>query len=207
MKKAIVLGLLLSVALLTGVLAALPKAGGQAEALQRDGVVMFPQPLPVSDFRFISEQGISVSQQDLKGHKLLVFFGYTFCPDICPTTLMDLGRTWKQLPAEIRRQWQVVLVSVDPQRDTPQVLAPYVGYFNKEFSALTGNPKALVTLAAELNAVYQKVDRGPDSPYLMDHSANLALLDEEGRYIGYIAPPHHAARMVPLLKALSVPQS
>lgn len=205
MNKAIVLGLVLLAAFLSGAGIALAPAWQHKTLLQQDGVVLFARPLPVSDYRFIRENGTEVGPADLHGRKLLVFFGYTFCPDICPTTLMDLGRTWKQLPAEVRDGYQVVLVSIDPQRDTPQALEPYVHYFNKGFMAFTGNEASLATLAAELNAVYQKVDRG-DAPYLMDHSANLALLDEQGRYLGYIEPPHNAARMVPLLQALSAPR-
>ncbi|WP_430460694.1 SCO family protein [Thalassolituus sp. LLYu03] len=207
MKKAIVLALLLSGALMAGWLAGKQNRGAvwwtAAPALP-EGVVLFTEPLPVHPFEFTDQHGQAVTSTGLQGRNLLVFFGYTFCPDICPTTLMDLSRTWKQLPDPVRAQYQVVLVSIDPQRDTPEALAPYVGYFNPEFLALTGNPLALARLAADLNAVYQKVDRG-ESAYLMDHSANLAIVDKDGRYKGYIAPPHSASRMVPVLESLAQP--
>ncbi|MDK2779273.1 MAG: SCO family protein [Pseudomonadota bacterium] len=172
-------------------------------ALQQPGVVIFPQPLSVSPYHFVDQHGDTVTGEDLRGRNLMMFFGYTYCPDICPTTLMDLSRTWKQLPPALQEQWQVVLVSIDPQRDTPDVMAPYMGYFSKDFMALTGNPQSLQTLAAELNAIYQRVDRGEGNGYLMDHSANLAIISKHGEYRGYIEPPHNAARMVPLIEALT----
>ena len=202
MKKAIVAGLLMLGALLAGIYQAMPTSSGVDDVLDQKGVVLFSRPLPVRAAAFTDQQGQAVSLASFHGKNLLVFFGYTFCPDICPTTLMDLSRTWKQLPDEVKQQWQVILVSVDPARDTPESLAPYMGYFNKAFVAFSGNGQSLSQLAADLNAVYQRVDRG-DAAYLMDHSANLAVLDSAGHYRGYIAPPHNAARMVPLLQALS----
>lgn len=202
MKKAIVAGLALLVALVAGVYLATQNGAAGTDFIEQEGVALFRTPLPVRSATFIDQQGRPAQLSDYQGRNLLVFFGYTFCPDICPTTLMDLSRTWKQLPDEVKQQWQVILVSVDPQRDGPESLAPYMGYFNKAFVAFTGNAEGLAVLAAELNAVYQRVDRG-DAAYLMDHSANLAIIGEDGRYRGYIEPPHNAARMVPLLQALS----
>lgn len=202
MKKAIVLFLLLLAAWLTGVGVAYAPQWQQAQLLQQDGLMLFPRPLAVSDQSFINQHGQRMALSELRGRNLLLFFGYTYCPDICPTTLADLSRSWKQLPADVREQWQVVMVSVDPERDSPQALQPYMGYFNKSFLGLTGNAAGLGVLAAELNAVYGKVERGEGAAYLMDHSANLVILDKQGAYRGYIAPPHHAQRLVPLLQAL-----
>lgn len=203
MKKAIVLFLLLLAAWLTGVGVAYAPQWQQAQRLQQDGLMLFPRALAVTDQTFINQQGQRMALSELQGRNVLLFFGYTFCPDICPTTLADLSRTWKQLPADIREQWQVVLVSVDPERDSPQSLQPYMAYFNKSFLGLTGNADGLGVLAAELNAVYSKVERGEGVAYLMDHSANLVILDKQGAYRGYIAPPHNSQRLVPVLQALS----
>ena len=171
--------------------------------LEQEGVQIFSQELPVRNGDFLNQSGQPIKLSDLTGRNLLVFFGYTFCPDICPATLMDLSRIWRQLPAQIRDEWQVVLVSVDPERDTPTNLSPYMGYFNKSFVALTGNEQSLSNIAADLNAIYSKVERGAEQPYLMDHSANIAIIDSHGNYRGYIAPPHGAKRMVPLLTAIT----
>lgn len=167
-----------------------------------DGVTLFPTPLSVSDFAFINQYGDAVTQADLLGRWQLVFFGFTFCPDICPTTLADLSRSYRQLSADDQAQWHVVLVSIDPERDTPEMLQPYMQYFNPEFMALTGNPEALPRLASELNAFYARAERPDGMAYLMDHSANLALIDPQGRYRGFIEPPHDAARMVPILETV-----
>jgi len=202
-KGAVGLFLILAAALAAGISAAQWPALQRQALLTQQGVVMFPAALTISDYQFVDQQGNIVTQDTLRGRNLMVFFGYTYCPDICPTTLMDLSRTWKQLPPAVRAQWQVILVSIDPQRDTPDVMAPYMGYFSKDFMALTGNTASLPVLAAELNAIYQRVDRGEGNGYLMDHSANLAIIDKQGGYRGYIAPPHNAARMVPLIEALT----
>lgn len=203
MKGVSGLAVILLAAILGGVLTAQWPVYQMRHTLHQQGEVWFPQPLPVSDFSFIDENGEPLNRQDLLGKNLLVFFGYTYCPDICPTTLMDLSRTWRNLPEKVKNEWQVILVSIDPARDLPANLGPYMHYFNPSFKALTGNPQALQTLAAELNAIYHKVERGEGQAYLMDHSANLAVLDRQGHYLGYIEPPHSAARMVPLLQALT----
>ena len=202
MRNAVLLFLILMIALLAGAATAQWPHWQQRALLQQDGVQLFRQPLPITDATFLNAQGEPLTLTSLRGRHLLVFFGYTFCPDICPTTLMDLNRLWRQLPGDITAQWQVVMVSVDPQRDTPESLAPYLRYFNPAFTALTGNDDGLRQLAGELNAVYSKVERGEDQPYLMDHSANLVIIDRDGNYRGYIAPPHGAGRMVPLLQAV-----
>ena len=202
MKGVSGLAIILVLALAGGITAAQWPEYQTMQVLRQDGVVLFPQALPVSDFAFVDENGAPFVKQDLQGKNVLMFFGYTWCPDICPTTLMDLSRTWKRLPEAVKQQWAVVLVSIDPARDRPENLAPYMHYFNPDFKALTGNPDALQTLAAELNAIYHRAERD-DGAYLMDHSANLALLSKDGDYLGYIEPPHNASRMVALIKALS----
>ena len=200
MLRVTLLVVTLFAAVLSGILAA-PKSG-HAQLIQRDGLVRFPQPLPVSDFRFIDENGQPLVPADLSGRWQLLFFGYTYCPDICPMTLTHLNRSWKQLSAQQQQQLGVVMVSVDPQRDSAESLSSYMDYFNPEFRALTGNPQALQTLASELHAVYSRVDRADGQAYLMDHSANLAILDPQGRYRGYMAPPHDPQRRLPLLNWL-----
>src|SRR5690606_12344463 len=202
MQRWFLLFLPLLAALSLGILVAKGPAWQQQALLQQDGVQIFARGLAVSDTQFIDQYGQPVSVAQLRGRHLLLFFGYTFCPDICPTTLMDLNRLWKQLPEAVRADWQVIMVSVDPQRDTPESMAPYLRYFNPSFMAFTGNEAGVKVLAAELNAIYSKVERGPDQPYLMDHSANLVIVDRHGSYRGYIAPPHDAGRMLPLLQAV-----
>ncbi|ASP38045.1 hypothetical protein CHH28_04825 [Bacterioplanes sanyensis] len=192
--------MVLLIALAAGLLSA--QQNQPARLLQQDGLVLFPRPLPVSDFAFVDEHGATAARSDLQGRWQLLFFGYTYCPDICPMTLTHLNRSWQRLTPGQQQQLGVAMVSVDPQRDTPESLHLYMDYFNPEFRALTGNQAALQTLATELHAVYNRVERPDGQAYLMDHSANLAILDPQGRYRGYISPPHDPERLVPLLKLL-----
>ena len=181
-----VLFLLLVSAMITG--GALARLNGPS-AVGIDGVRIFSRGIPISDGQFIAQTGNSFHLSELSGSWSLLFFGYTYCPDVCPMTLANLSRTWKRLPLDVQAQLNVVLVSVDPERDTPASMAPYMGYFNPSFMALTGNPAALKTLATEVNAFFARVERDGDLAYLMDHSANIVLIDPAGQYRGYIEPP------------------
>lgn len=150
---------------------------------------------------FIDENSKTRDLESLKGRWNLLFFGYTYCPDICPMTLMHMSKLWKQLSDEEKSQLNVVLVSVDPARDTPASMKSYMDYFNPDFIALTGNSEGMQTLAGQLNAFYARVDRD-DGGYLMDHSANIVLVSPEGEYRGYVEPPHDPARMLPIVRGL-----
>ena len=199
MKYALALTLLLVLAFGAGLASAPPSARSVLQ--HSDGVAVFNGPtLPALEF--VDEKGDSANTRDLQGRWTLVFFGYTFCPDVCPMTLLQLSQLWKQLSDEQTRQLTALLVSVDPQRDTPAALKPYMNYFNPEFRAFTGNPENMQTLTGVLNAFYARVERPDTGDYLMDHSANLILIDPQGRYRGYIEPPFTPVRMKPLVTAL-----
>lgn len=199
------LGISLTLSLGAGLLSGTSMVGDftTKDAIQVEGSLIFSQPLPVSDIQFSDQYGQPRNLANLRGHWTLVFFGYTFCPDICPTTLADINRVWKQLPPDDAAHWQLVMVSVDPERDKPQNLNSYLKYFNSEFIGLTGNPSSLQVLASELNGYFAKVER-ENAPYLMDHSANMMILDEKWNYRGYIEPPFTADRLLPLLQQLPV---
>lgn len=175
------------------------------EALRRQGVYLFEEPIPVTGVDFINEENAVITDESLKGKWSLLFFGYTFCPDICPTTLAVMKQMWDQLPEDTQNQSQVVLVSVDPERDTPEQLKTYMDYFDPAFTSMTGNQEALGQLATQLNAVYAKVPRlneageeDPELGYLMDHSANIAILNADGAYAGFIRPPFTGEKMTRL---------
>lgn len=177
--------------------------------LERYDAFKFPQALPVSDVPFINEEGETVSKKQNKGKWSFIFFGYTFCPDICPTTLSVMQQMWLQLTPDIKAKTQIAFVSIDIERDTPEQLKTYMDYFDPDFTALTGNPASLHILAAELNAVYAKVDRlnedgevDPDLGYLMDHSANMSILDPNGNYYGFIKPPFTPKKMLAIVNAI-----
>lgn len=202
MKGVIVLFLLLFSALFSGVGLSVKQQMADAAIWQQEGVLLFPKALPISEFEFVTQHGDRVTHNDMRDRWKLIFFGYTFCPDICPTTLADLSRSWKKLSPEVREKLQVILVSVDPERDTLASMKPYMDYFNPAFLAFTGNEMSLKTITPQLHAFYAKVERDNGMAYLMDHTANIALVSPDWQYRGYIAPPHGSKRMVPLLESL-----
>ncbi|MBM95120.1 MAG: cytochrome c oxidase assembly protein [Oceanospirillaceae bacterium] len=198
--QAAVLGVLLVIALGTGLFRG---SITQTDLNTVPGVTLFGSGLAVDDFQFIDQHGNAVDKSSFKPGWRLVFFGYTFCPDICPTTLADLNRVWKKLSPQAQQSVQVVFVSIDPERDTPESLAPYLAYFNPEFMAMTGNVASLERLAEQLNGFYARVEREDGMAYLMDHSSNLMLVDDSWQYRGYIEPPFKRDALVEAFEILA----
>lgn len=152
------------------------------------GAVVLQQPRRFSDFELVDHKGESFVREDLIGKWTLLFPAFTLCPDICPTTLATLNRLYTALDEDEQRVLQVVLLTIDPERDTPELLDAYVPYFNPEFSGLTGSPAQILNLATQLNVVYSKVPLGDDN-YTMDHSSNVVIINPRGDYHGYFRPP------------------
>ncbi len=153
-----------------------------------NGHAVLSGPPPGGDFTLQSAHG-PVSLHDFKGKIVLLYFGYTFCPDICPTNLGNLSVAWRNLPAEVRDKVQILFVSVDPQRDTPKRLQAYSDFFNANIIGLTGDPDTLRTITRRYGAVYKKVPVKESSiGYLVDHSAFTYLIDPEGKLV--IQLPH-----------------
>ena len=164
------------------------------------GYYRFDEPRPISEFFMIDHLGQRASLSNLKGRWSLLFFGFTTCPDVCPTTLSVLNDAISPLkdpPA-------VVMVSVDPDRDTPERLARYVPAFNPTFTGYTGTFDETVKLAEQLNVAFGKVPGDVPGSYLVDHSASLVLIDPNGRYAGFIKAPHNASKIQRVLKGLSI---
>jgi protein SCO1/2 len=180
-----------------------------SEHIKDDGAFIFPQPINVTDVPFLNEEGQTVGKKDNVGKWSFLFFGYTYCPDICPTTLAVMQQMWIKLNPQIQSQTQVVLVSVDVDRDTPEQLKTYMDYFDPDFTAFTGKPASLRSFAAQLNAVYAKVERknangeiDTELGYLMDHSANITILDPNGNYFGFIRPPFNQKKILKIVTAI-----
>lgn len=180
------------------------KAGNSLVTSKHDEVTIFPKAITPSPFEFKNKQGQRVDNQVFLGQWNIVYFGYTYCPDVCPTALTDMRNLFKILDESERQKYKVWLVSVDPERDTPEVLKQFLHYFNPSFDALTGNEKALKQLASEMHAYFAKVKTSGEAPYLVDHSANLALVDSSGNYRGFIVPPHNPERIKAILKELEI---
>jgi protein SCO1/2 len=132
-------------------------------------------------FDMVDQSGRPVSEKTYLGKPMAIFFGFTYCPDICPTTLARLSALLGKLPVEDAARIQVILVSVDPERDTPDSLKTYLSAFDERFIGLTGTPQQLAQFAKTYRAFYEKV---PDATggYTMNHSAGVYLFDASGGF-------------------------
>ncbi len=142
------------------------------------------------DFHLLDHHGQRRSLADFRGKVVLLTFGYTHCPDVCPTTLARLAVLVKHLGADAGRV-QVLFASVDPARDTPSRLAAYVAFFNPAFLGLYGDRAATAAAAGEFRVVYRKVDTGSASGYAVDHTAGIYAFDPAGHlrlFVDYDAP-------------------
>ena len=177
---------------------------GQADntSLIDAGIILLPQSRQLPDVKMTNQDGQSVLMNELKGKWSMLFFGYTFCPDICPTTLAQLRQIKSELPREVQDKLQIVLVSVDPHRDTPQQLKQYLGYFDPQFVGLTPNSiDELQTLANAVSIPFIAADTSKPN-YTVDHSGNLALIGPDGTQRGFIRAPFNNQKMVAQLPGL-----
>lgn len=149
---------------------------------------VYDQPRPLAEFTLINENGETVTRQSLQGKWTFAFVGYTNCPDICPAAMANLRRTDKLLSKELP-QPDYLLVSADPENDTPEQLKAYTGFFGENFHGLTGDLETLRALAQSLSAVF--VHRDVDGETLVDHSGHLALVNPDGQLAALIQPPHN----------------
>ncbi len=169
-------------------------AGPALQAFQR-----FETPRQIPPFELVRHDGQPLTNASIQGHWTLVFIGFTHCPDICPTTLAQLKtaqKQWEAIPAAKRPR--VLFVSVDPERDTPEITGRYAHAFHPDTIAATGDAADLQTFARGLSLVFMK--RPPDdinipNRYAVDHSAALAVLDPKGNMAGVIQPPLEPAKI------------
>lgn len=137
-----------------------------------------------SSFQLVDQNGTPVTEADLRGTPAAVFFGFTHCPDVCPTTLYELSGYQKQIAAE-GGELKVVFVTVDPERDTPPVMKDYVAAVSPDITALTGSPENVAAMLKGWGVYSRKVGEGAD--YTMDHTATTFLLDADGALAGTLA--------------------
>lgn len=180
-------------------LSAVPKARSDLEH-----AVLYPKPRELPSFEFERGDGGRFTQADLSGRWSLLFFGFTTCPDVCPTTLGELRRVERALHAkDPTRSLQVLFVSVDPERDTAEKLAAYVRFFGPEFIGLRADLDRLEPFTRRLGIVFVKTPTGPGPfDYTIDHSASILIVDPSGRLIGLFRPPHRTEAMVRDLERL-----
>jgi protein SCO1/2 len=132
------------------------------------------------DFALTDHTGKARTLADFKGKAVLVFFGYTQCPDVCPTTMAEMASVMQQLGPQAD-QVQVLFVTVDPERDTQALLAQYVPAFDKRFIGLYGTPEQTAKVAKEFKVFYAKVEGSTDTNYTVDHTAGTYVFDKNGK--------------------------
>ena len=153
---------------------------------------LLPSAKAIADFQLTDQHGKPFTRNNLVGKWSFAFFGYTHCPDVCPTSLSMLAQVMKKLEKDSTLDTlpQVIFVSVDPERDTPELLAQYLPYFNPDFIGVTGDPQQLLLLTRQLGIMYGKVPADNADDYLVDHSASIILFDPDGNFLALFGMPH-----------------
>ena len=162
--------------------------------LQANGLYLMDPPRDFGEFSLIDHRGEAFTPEVLEGHWTLIFFGFTYCPDVCPTTMAFLNQFVGELEGTEAADTEVVMISVDPARDTVEQLANYVPFFNEDFTGVTGEFLDLARLATGLNTPFRKVPGGGED-YQVDHSANVVLINPRGHYHGFFKAPLDLAKM------------
>ncbi len=133
-------------------------------------------------FTLTDQDGKQITEAALKGRPSLVFFGYTHCPDVCPTTLFDLSEVLRALGPDAART-AAFFITVDPDRDTPAAMKDYLSSFDPHLRGVTGNAEAIAAVEKEYRVYAKKVPTGKDGDYSMDHTALVYLMDKQGRFV------------------------
>lgn len=172
--------------------------GGRDRAASDAQVAASGQPLVGGDFTLVNQDGRTVDQTLLNGKWSLVFFGFTYCPEFCPTTLAELAAVQQQL-GDKAKDLQIVFISIDPQRDTPRQLKDYLSSdgFPKGTIGLTGTPEQVAQAAKAYRAFYQKVGEG--ETYTMNHSLTVYLMGPDGRFrtaVAYGLGPDKSTKII-----------
>lgn len=195
------------------------------DELRELGVTVYPDIRPVQNFELIDENFDTFSKQDLTDRWTLLFFGFTSCPDICPLTMAELKKFYEQIDeAELKDDLNIVMVSVDPERDDPQKMGDYVNGFNEEFLGVTGDVDAIAAVASQFFVAYSEPEPGDttqhgdhqmdamsgddesqkteEENYLISHSGHIAVVNPDGNYHGVMRPPHRARDLATAYKMM-----
>lgn len=200
--KALSLGLVAAVAAIAGlVVASYVLDPGAPEAGELSSGTLLPQGRALPDFALVGGDGQPFTKSGLEGKWSVIFVGFTHCPDICPNTLGLLKTAHRQL-AEQQRELQVLLLSVDPERDTPDILARYVSHFDPSFVGVTGAVPELDKLGSAMGFVYMKSPGNTPDSYTVDHSSALILINPQAQVAGYFTQPLKLEALVTDLASL-----
>jgi protein SCO1/2 len=181
-------GLLALIALVIGVVVAINIAPPSGTS-KTQHVSLYPQVRAMPDFQLVDHNNQTFTSENLIGHWSLVFVGYTYCPDICPTTLAELKSIYSELqkiPTDF--PIQVVLMSVDPKRDTPERLNEYINFFHPDFIAVSGEHVQLFPLVRSMGMMYSMSESTDNPNYLVDHSSSVVVVNPKAQVVGRFKP-------------------
>jgi protein SCO1/2 len=168
-----------------------------------ENAVLYPAPRAIPEFHLTQADGRPLTLADWRGRWTVVYFGYTSCPDVCPTTLATFKQAWKDLAARgLTGKVRFDFISVDPQRDTPDVLHKYVSYFDPDFVAATGVDEQLTLLTRALGLMYAR-NTDANGAISVEHSGAAVIVDPQGREAGILRPPFAAKAIADDLATLS----
>lgn len=198
-KRGILLTVVVMVLFMLAVLVGFLNKMGQPRVitdaeLRANGAIKLERPRILDEFELLADSGEAFNTTQLAGRWTLVFFGFTHCPDVCPATLSTLNQFYQTLDDDTRGDTDILLVSVDPQRDKPQQLHDYVRYFNPDFFGVTGEFLNLKRFANQLNVPFNKVPLD-DGNYTVDHGSQVVLINPRGHYHGFFKAPLDPAKM------------
>ena len=162
-----------------------------SEQLKDMGLYLIEPPRNLGAFNLMDSAGKEFLPKDFEGKWNMLFFGFTFCPDICPITMSMLSRIEKGLDIENQEKIRIFLVTVDPDRDSPDQLKVYLENFSENFIGLTGGLDQIYNFATRVNAPFSPISNSKDPHYTVDHTGSIILINPEGNYAGFFRAPHN----------------
>lgn len=173
------------------------------ESLKAEGLYTLPQPRELTPFRLDGTEGTAFTRESLVGHWTLVYFGFTYCGDICPTSMAALAKGYRALQdSGLAADVDVRLVSVDPERDTLELLSDYSAGFHPDFRGARGPVADVATLAQQVNISFGKMPGETPEDYLVEHSGQIVIINPRGHFHGFIRMPHQGERIARAVEAL-----
>jgi len=161
------------------------------EQLKDLGLYLIDPARNLGSFNLIDSSGKEFLHQDFEGKWNVLFFGFTFCPDICPITMRMLSRIEKEIDSQELDKIRIFLVTVDPDRDSPDQLKVYLENFSENFIGLTGGLDQIYNFATRVNAPFSPISNSKDPHYTVDHTGSIILINPEGNYAGFFRAPHN----------------
>jgi protein SCO1/2 len=177
------------------------------EQMSEQGLFVYDLPRRFTDFALTNHNNKPFTKAQLNGHWTLMFFGYTTCPDVCPTTLASIAQfheLLKEADAEAGANLQVVLVTVDPMHDTPEKLEAYVHYFGKDYMGATGDYINIFNLAHQLNIAFGYLPGKSEGEYEVTHSGEIAVINPEGDFHGFFKSPPNPQKMLTTFQSMLI---